>query len=65
MLYEELLNCGKFNIKLFTDWFAKMIASGRNGELGDGKCDMQLDVEECCFDGGDCSTCPSCPFNPR
>ena len=42
-----------------------MIASGRIGELSDGVCDVQLDVPECCFDGGDCSTCPSCSFSTR
>ena len=55
----------EYTALIFTDWFAKMIASGRNGELGDGVCDVQLDVPECCFDGGDCSTCPSCPFSAR
>lgn len=29
--------------------------------IGDGKCHVDLNVPQCCYDGGDCLTCPACP----
>ena len=42
-----------------------MIAIGGHSELANGVCDFQFNNEKCCFDGGDCSTCPSCPNSSR
>ena len=42
-----------------------MMASGKSGKVGDGICDIYLNNEECCFDGGDCSTCATCPLNSK
>ena len=38
-----------------------MVETFKDGGLGDGQCHIALNSPECCFDGGDCVVCPTCP----
>lgn len=52
--------CESLPILLFPDWMVSTLDQVKSASLGDGVCQLSLNVPQCCHDGGDCLTCPTC-----